>query len=547
MFRDVIQSTSSRRSVLQAAWQAPLAAVLLANGIRTESALAQDGGSTLRWSLEGVSDVPTLDPAAATDAQGFTAVGLLYGGLVRLNKDLLVEPDLAESWEVSEDGLTYTFTLREGATFSDGSPVTSEDVVWSLNHALDPATGAWTGPYYLSLLDGAADMAAGTITELPAVKAIDERTVAVGISQPSAFFLSTMSLAPAKITSKAAGAAAAADGSVTSGPFVVSAWNKGQGLVLVPNAGYWEPASKMKQLDLVFNQDSETAYQLYRTDKIDIMGSSQNPIPAARVAEVKDMPDFKAASAFNNRYVGFNNKLAPFDDVRVRQALASAIDRETLANVVLGGTVNATDRILPAGFPGSELPIEGIPFDAAAGKQLLADAGIDPASFEFTLTYGVEGDNERVVTVLQSMWQDNLGIKVNLEPLELSTFSSRLNDTVVDPEKGLQAFYSVWGADYPDPQNFLSILMQTGVPGNNPNFSNAEFDQLTKDADLIVGDFAQRAELYNKAEQIAVTEVAWLPLFTGQVLVLVKPCVQGVEVTGNGIVIPNYSDLAGCS
>ncbi|MGI9254805.1 MAG: peptide ABC transporter substrate-binding protein, partial [Thermomicrobiales bacterium] len=323
--------------------------------------------------------------------------------------------------------------------------------------------------------------------------------------------------------------------------------NKGQGLVLVPNANYWEPADKLSKLNLIFNQDSETAYQLYRTGKLDIMGSQQNPIPAARVPEVKDSPEFKTASAFNNRYVAFNNELAPFNDVKVRQALAHAIDRDTLANVVLGGTVNPTGRILPAGFPGSELPIEELAFDPAAAKQLLTDAGIDPATFSFKLTYGVEGDNEKVVTVLQSMWQENLGIKVELEPLELSTFSSRLNDTVQDPQTGLQAFYSVWGADYPDPQNFLSMLLQTGVGNNNPLYSNAEFDKLTMEADLIVGDFPKRAELYNKAEQLAVTEVAWLPLFNGQVSVLVRDCVKGVVVTGNGVVIPNFSDLAGCA
>lgn len=546
----------TRRSVMGAAWQIPVAAALLSQGFAVSTALAQDGKTTLNWSLEGVSDLVSLDPATASDAQGFTAVGLLYGGLVRLTADLLVEPDLAESWTVSEDGLTYTFTLRDGAMFSDGTPITSADVVASLNHALDPSTGAWTGPYYLSLIQGANEMASsgaegpdGTpmpvVTELSGVKAIDDRTVEITITAPSAYFLSVLSLAPAKIAP--AGAVGAGDGKVTSGPFTLEAWNRGQGLVLVPNANYWEPADRISKLNLIFNQDSETAYQLYRTGKLDIMGSQQNPVPAARVAEVKDSPEFKSASAFNNRYIAFNNKLKPFDDVRVRQALAHSIDRDTLANVVLGGTVNPTGRILPAGFPGSELPIEELAFDPAAAKQLLTDAGIDPASFSFKLTYGVEGDNEKVVTVLQSMWQENLGIKVELEPLELSTFSSRLNDMVQDPEKGLQAFYSVWGADYPDPQNWLSLLLHTGAGNNNPMYSNAEFDTLTEEADVMTGDFAPRAELYNKAEQLAVTEVAWLPLFNGLVNVLVKDCVKGVVVTGNGIGIPNYSDLAGCS
>jgi oligopeptide transport system substrate-binding protein len=298
----------------------------------------------------------------------------------------------------------------------------------------------------------------------------------------------------------------------------------------------------------VFNQDSETAYQLYRTGELDIMGGAQNPLPAARVPEVQDSPDFRSTNAFNVRYVAFNNKLAPFDDVRVRQAFAHATDRETLANVVLGGTVIPTDRILPPGMPGSEIDVEGLAFDPAQGQALLAEAGIDAASLEVTLTYGVEGDNERVVTVLQSMWQENLGVTVNLEPLELSTFSSRLNDTYNDPANGLQAYFSVWGTIYPDPQYFLSQILQTGVGNNNGHYSNAEFDALTQEADIITDDIARRLELYNQAEQIAVTEVGWLTLFNGQVNVLVRDCVEGVDVTGlfSAYVVPDFSALRGC-
>ncbi|MBZ0302285.1 MAG: peptide ABC transporter substrate-binding protein, partial [Anaerolineae bacterium] len=123
------------------------------------SIAAQSSGQTLAWSIEGVSDLVSLDPAKASDSQGFTVIGLLYGGLVRLDGQLRVVSDLAESWTVSDDGKTYTFTLRDGAAFSDGSPVTADDVIWSLTHALDPSTGGWTGPFYLSNIVGANDVA----------------------------------------------------------------------------------------------------------------------------------------------------------------------------------------------------------------------------------------------------------------------------------------------------------------------------------------------------------------------------------------------------
>ena len=539
---NLAHTSLTRRSLLVTAGGALLATQLrlfVAPGAQAQDAAA----GPIHWSLTGVSDLVSLDPAKASDQQGFTVIAMLYGGLVKLDESLLVVPSLAESWSVSDDSLTYTFTLRDGVVFSDGTPITADDVVWTFNHALDPKTGGWTGPYYFTLIEGADEVAAGTATEVSGVKKIDDKTVAITIKQPSAYFLSSLSAGPSKILSQAA---SADDGKVTSGPFVVQSWDHGQGITLAPNAKFYEPVTGVTELDFLFNQDSETGYQLYRTGKVDIFGSSQNPVPAARVPEVEGSPDFKSTPAFNTRYVAFNNKLKPFDDVKVRQALTHAIDRDTLANAVLGGTVNPTERILPAGFPASDKPITGLAFDPAAAKDLLSQAVIDPQSFTFTLSYGVEGDNERVVTVLQSMWQENLGISVKLEPLELATFSSRLNDTYQDPEHGLQAYYSIWGADYPDPQNFLSTQLQTDVGNNNGHWSNADFDKLTQEADTTVDDFAKRADLYNKAEQIAVDEVGWLPLFNAKVNVLVRDCVHGIDVTGMDFQIPEWSALTGC-
>ncbi|MBN8637290.1 MAG: peptide ABC transporter substrate-binding protein [Anaerolineae bacterium] len=501
---------------------------------------------TLRWSLEGINDLVSLDPAKASDSQGFTVIGLLYGGLVRLDGDLHVIPDVAESWTTSDDGLTYTFTLREGAAFSDGTPITADDVVWSLTHALDPNTGGWTGPFYLSNIVGANAVADGSATELSGAVAVDARTVQISINQPSAYFLSQLTFGSAKIVSKAQAEADPTgweNAPVTSGAYQVQEWNRGQNIVLAPNPNYWQAPSV--SITLSFNPDSETAYQLYRTGELDIVGSQQNGIPPTHVAEVQSLPDFQSTSLFAVRYIGFNNMIAPFNDVNVRRAFALAIDKATLANNVLQGTVVPTDRILPLGIPASELPIEGLSFDPAAAQAALAEAGVTPESIgPVTLTYGVEGDNERVVTVLQAMWQENLGISVTLEPLELTTFSSRLNDTYQTPESGLQMYYSVWGADYPDPQNFISQQLRTDVGNNNGHYSNAEFDALVDQADVLVGDVDARLALYNQAEQIAVSEVGWLPLYNPSLNILVNPRVQGIVFNGQGLIIPDFSALS---
>ena len=283
-----------------------------------------------------------------------------------------------------------------------------------------------------------------------------------------------------------------------TGPFQVKEWQHNQKLILEPNPNYWAGEPGVAEVELPFFQDSETAYQLYRTGGLDIMGSQQNPVPSARVPEVKDSARIsKTVASFAVRYVGFNNKLAPFDNANVRRAFALAVDKATLADAVLNGAVAPTDRILPPGFPGSQLPIKGLAFDPAAAKQELADAGYnaDNPFPQVTFTYGVEGDNERVATFLQQQWKENLGVDVVLQPLELATFSKNLDTTYLTPDQGLQFYLSIWGADYPDPQNFVSQQLRSDSPNNNGHLENADFDKLAKEADTFTGQRRRAAEV----------------------------------------------------
>ena len=506
---------------------------------------------TLRWSVEGVGDLNTLDPPQLTDAQGVFVAGLLLGGLVKLDAELHVVPDAA-TWTVSEDGQQYVFKLRNGLRFSDGTPVTSDDVVFSLTRALDPATGSTTGPFYLANIVGAEELASGQTKELTGVKAVDPQTIQVNVRQPSAFFLSQLTFACGYIVSKKqvqANPVKWIEKPAGTGPFLLKEWMRGQGLVLVPNPNYYGGPLQITELQLPFFEDSQSAFQAYRAGELDVMGSQQNGVPAERIPEVRDLPDWRTASGFVVRYVGFNNTVKPFNDARVRQAFARSIDKQGLVDKILGKTVRATDRILPAGIPGSEFPIQGLSFNPDAAKKLLVEAGYPGGRGlgTLTLTYGQEGDNERVVQFLQAQWKENLGVNVALQPLELTAFSSQLDATYRSPEKGLQFYYSVWGADYPDPQNFLSQQLYTGAGNNNGHFSDAEFDRLTDQADTINGDYIKRIKLYNQAEQIAVAQVGWLPLFNPILNVLARHYVQGLVLTGQGIVAPDWSAVRGRS
>ncbi|HEU5086745.1 MAG TPA: ABC transporter substrate-binding protein, partial [Roseiflexaceae bacterium] len=272
-----------------------------------------------------------------------------------------------------------------------------------------------------------------------------------------------------------------------------------------------------------------------------------SPIPAAHVAEAEKLPGFQSAAILATRYIGFNNRHTPFENVGVRRAFALAVDKRALVEQALHGTGIPADRILPAGLLGTQLSIQPLAFNATAAKNELAVAGYPDGEGlpPITLTYAREGDNAVAAQALQAMWQANLGVAVKLEELNLEDFSARLDTTYHTPEQGLQMYFSIWGADYPDPHNFLSQQLRTDTVNNNGHFSDPEFDQLVNEADQL-GDRSQierRLQLYAQAEQIAIDKVGWLPLFYPRFNILLHPRVQGLVITPNGIVAPDWTQV----
>jgi peptide/nickel transport system substrate-binding protein/oligopeptide transport system substrate-binding protein len=511
---------------------------------------AQAAAQKLIWSVEGVNELPGLDPANPQNAQSVLVINLVFGGLVKLDAQLNVVPDGAESWSISEDGTIYTFKIREGLKFADGTPVTAQVFADSINRALQPETASYGASFQLGRIVGAADVAAGTVKTASGIKVVDDSTLEITTDANVPYFLAQLTFpvsfaVPLHLIEEQG--SAWVDQAFGTGPFRVKEWQHNQKIILEPNPNYWAGPVGVAEIELPFIQDSETAYQLYRTGELDIMGSQQNPVPSARIPEVNSSPDFSQVASFAVRYVGFNNLKAPFDNVNVRRALAMAIDKRILAENVLNGSVGPTDRIVPPGFPSSQLPVDGLVFDPEQAQAELEQAGFgaDNPLPQVTLTYGVEGDNERVATFLQQQWQDNLGIEVVLEPLELATFSENLNTTFLTPAEGLEFYLSIWGADYPDPQNFVSQQLLSNSPNNNGHWENAEFDKLAREADTFTGPAEERFTLYQQAEQIAVDEVGWLPLFVPRFSVLIKPYVSGIVPTGQGLIIPDWSAVRG--
>jgi peptide/nickel transport system substrate-binding protein/oligopeptide transport system substrate-binding protein len=504
----------------------------------------------LRWSLEGISDLPSIDPARSGGSQANAVIGMVFGGLVRLDRELKVQPDGAESWTVSEEGTVYTFKIRSGLQFADGTPVTAGDFAYSINRALAPETKSFGAPSQLRHIVGALDVTEGRAGAASGVEAPDDRTLVIRLDLPIAYFLAQLTYPYTFVLPRALVDSAGPtwfERAYGTGPFKIKRWDHGKQIELEANTRYWRGAPGIATIRMPIFQDSEVAYQRYRAGELDIMGSQQNGVPADRVAEVSGLPDFRTSPGTTIRYIGFNNQLPPFNNEFVRAAFALAADKRALTEQVLAGTVVPTDRILPVGFPGSQIPVRGQSFDPVGARQALGLAGFVSGQGlpPITFTYAIEGDNQKVVEALRDDWRDTLGVNVTLEPLELEAFIAGLDTTRLSPDKGLQMYLSVWGADYPDPHNFISQQLRSDSPYNNGHWSDPEFDSLVGRADTMGGQdqIDQRLSLYAQAEQIALDTVGWLPLYNTKLNVLVRPTIQGLYFTPQGIVADDWGQV----
>lgn len=500
------------------------------------------GSGVLRWSNEGVSELDTLDPPRSQASNSIMAIGLIFEGLVRLDAKLNIQPAGAESWSISDDGKTYTFQIRGGLKWADGSPVTSEDFRYSLERALSKDFANGSAGYYLSNIEGATDWTAGKASGLSGVTTNGPDKLVIKIVKPGVYFLDQLtyvgaSVVPKKLIDQYGDKWV--DHAYGTGPFMLKEWKHNQSLSLVPNPNYWKGTLQLAGINMPFVQDPETAFQLYQTNQLDIMGSQQ--FPPAEVAGQVGKPGFHQIPQFFDAYIGFNNAKAPLNNVNLRRALALAVDKKTLADQVLGGADVATDHIVPPGMPGYFDALKPLSFNVDQAKQELSKAG-NVGSISLSYTTG-QADFAKVAATVQQMWKQNLGLDVTLNGEEQGKFNDDLTAMANDPTKSnLEMYISVWGADYPDPQNFLTQQLHTGVGNNNGHFSDPDFDRLTDQAD-VERDQTKRMSLYNQAEQIAIDKVGWLPLYNTKGSILIRPTVSGLTYTAQGLFADDWTTV----
>jgi oligopeptide transport system substrate-binding protein len=486
-----------------------LAAMVLAAGLGVGGA-ATAADPVLR--ISNLAEVESLDPGMVTGVPEHRVVGSLFEGLTTPDpRDLTPRPGVAESWSVTKDGLTYTFTLRP-ARWTDGKPVTAGDFVYAWERVLNPKTGAKYAQQ-LYHLKGGEEYNTGRLTDFPqvGVRALGERTLRVTLRCPTAYFLDLTSFytlfpVPAWAV-EAHGPDWVKPGKIVSnGPFRLASWVPQKELVLERNATYWDAAAtRLQRVVFLPTDDVNTAFKQFLNGDSDWLPQ----VPPAQVDSARKRPEFYATPYLGTYYFRFNVARAPTSDVRVRKALSMAVDREALTRYVTKAGEIPTGGFVPAGMRGYE-GARGLGFDPAAAQALLAEAGY-PHGKGFPRVELLYNTNElhRVVTqAVQQMWKQHLGIQVELVNVEWKVYLSRQNALDYHIAR------AGWIGDYVDPNTFLELWVSGG--GNNQTgWSNRRYDALVAGAACKIVQPRARMQALREAEEILVREeTPIMPLFT---------------------------------
>jgi len=501
-----------------------VAAAALLFGAAT--AMAQDVDPNAKQGGEIVitykDDVATLDPAIGYDWQNWSMIKSLFDGLMDYKPGTTeLVPDLAESYEISPDGTTFTFKLRKGVKFHNGREMTAEDVKYSIDRVVNPTTQS-PGQGFFASIKGYEEAAAGKADGLSGITVVDPLTIKFELTRPDATFLHVMAINFSHVVPKEEVEKWGADFGkhpVGTGAFKLGEWTLGQRLVFERNADYWHKG--LPHLDkITFEIGQEPIVALLRLQKgeIDVPGDG---IPPAKFQEVMNDPEQKArvveGGQLHTGYVTMNVNIPPFDNVKVRQAVNMAINKDRIVQLINNRAVPA-NQPLPPSMPGYAKDYKGYPYDPAKAKELLAEAG--HADGFTTDLYVMNTDpNPRIA---QGIQQDlaAIGIKANIQAL------AQANVIAAGGEKeGAPMIWSggmAWIADFPDPSNFYGPILGCGgaVPGgwNWSWYCNEDLDKKAAEADSIVDPAKQeeRNKMWSDIYVKIMEDAPWAPVFNEQ-------------------------------
>ncbi|WAH36638.1 peptide ABC transporter substrate-binding protein [Alicyclobacillus dauci] len=493
-----------------------------------------NGSGSQSISMDILTEPPTLDPAKSTDTTSGWVIDQLMEGLTYLGKDNTPQPGIAKSWDISKDGTVYTFHLRD-AKWTNGDPVTADDFVYAIKHALDPNTGAQFASYLYYIKGAQAYNTNKGSADAVGIKAVDAHTLQFTLEHPTPFFLSLTTFWPyfpvdQKVAKSTPNWTAEASTYVSDGPFKLSQWQHQHQLILEKNPDYWDASSiKLNKVTATIVNDSNTQYQMFKSGQLDM--DTQLPLNVIPNA-IKD-GTAKVYPFAGTCFLELNTTKKPFDNPDIRKAFSVAIDRQSLVqNVTQGGEKPAFAMVAP-GLPGAngEFRSEGgnlIQENANEAKQLLAKGLKEEGLTQLppvTLDYNTLEANQQIAQALQQMWKQNLGVTVNLQNEEWKVYLDKLT-------KGNFQFGRMgWIDVYTDPTATLDYF-KSDFGSNYTHWSNPKYDQLVTAAESTT-DTAKRMQDMHQAEQILMNDEPAIPLYFYTHVFTFSPKLQGIVVHPN--------------
>jgi len=468
-------------------------------------------------------DSVALDPAIVTDGESLKVTKNIFDTLLDYgDQDTSVQPALATKWEISDDGLTYTFKLRQGVKFHDGTDFNAEAVVYNFERWANG--NADTFPYYGSMFGGYKNDDSHVIKE---VKALDEHTVQFVLKRPQAPFLKNIAMSPFAIASPTAlekHGDKFKENPVGTGPFIFKEWKRNERIVLEKNKDYWlEGYPKLEQVIFVSIPDNSARLNALLKGEIDIM-EDLNPSDLEQVEKNKDLQVFKRPP-MNVGYLGLTTTRGPLQNKLVRQALNHAVDKQAIIDAFYAGQAEPAKNPMPPTIPGYNDAIQDYPYDLEKAKQLLAEAGY-PDGFEMELwampvPRPYMPDGQKVAEALQASFE-KIGVKAKIVTYEWATYLEKTAKGEAD------TFLLGWTGDNGDADNFLYALLDKDSIGSNnyTYYANDELHEILVEAQT-VSDENERNELYKKAQEIIKEDAPWIPLVHSTPLLAGKANVEG--------------------
>ncbi|MBS2006178.1 MAG: peptide ABC transporter substrate-binding protein [Cyanobacteria bacterium SZAS TMP-1] len=482
------------------------------------------------------TEPPGLDWHTSTDFTSFDVVSNIMIGLTAYTNDLKCAPSCAESWEVLDGGKRYLFHIRKNILWSDGKPLTAHDFEYAWKRLLTAATA---GQYAFFLYDivGAREFNTQSVKDKElgkpsqaspelGFKALDDYTFEVKLRKPAAYFIYLTAFCPTfpmrrDVVEKWGDRWTEPEHLITNGPFRLTHWQHEYKMELVANDKFWAGPPKVKSIKMFMVPEQSTAYALYENNELDYIDNRSLATPD--IERLKHSPEYKNFPLLRSNYLGFNCQKAPFNDARVRRAVAMAIDKRIFPKI-LGRNERPAGSWIPVQLPGYS-PANTMPFDPAGARKLLAEAGYPGGKGlpPIEVLYPNRDDVTLTVEAVQDELKRNLSMPIHLENTEWKVYLARVKK---DPPT---LFRSNWGADYPDPETFMNLF--TSYNGNNnTRWSDPEYDALIAAAEA-EQDPTKRAALYSQADHLLCIEQAPIvPSFMATQNIMVKPWVKGIAM-----------------